>query len=156
MDHTDKCLNDLQCCDCAIELNTSDKIECHFKNITTQELDKNLVEAGYMKSTLPVFLKYYHKFAYGNNEIKYKYLGKVDDIDSIDKDLLEDVLSNIVDAYSYSGKYRGIDYEVIDNPPKEWLTNEIECNVEEIENLRRKNAIFQSILLKDIGKTTNV
>lgn len=57
------------------------------------------------------FLKYHHKWAWGNTQPEFTLLGDASDVD---KCLIEDVCEGIIDAHSYSNKYRGIDYDVID------------------------------------------
>jgi len=57
------------------------------------------------------FLKYYHKWAWGNSATQFSLLG---DSNEIDEELIKDVCEGLVDAHSYSDKYRGISYDVID------------------------------------------
>lgn len=57
------------------------------------------------------FLKYHHKWAWGNTQSEFTLLGDSEEVDEI---LIADVCEGIVDAHSYSDKYRGIDYDVID------------------------------------------
>lgn len=64
------------------------------------------------------FLKYYHRWAWGDTPIEFTLLG---DSEEIDDDLISDVCESLVDANSYSDKYRGISYDVIDVSD---LTNE--------------------------------
>lgn len=55
------------------------------------------------------FLKYHHKWAWGTTPNEFTCLGEeVDDI------LIEDVCESLVDANSYSDKYRGISYDVLE------------------------------------------
>ena len=57
------------------------------------------------------FLKYHHRWAWGNTSTEFTFLGESEEVDEI---LIEDVCEGLVDANSYSDKYRGIDYDVID------------------------------------------
>lgn len=57
------------------------------------------------------FLKYHHKWAWGNSATQFSVLGESNEID---KELIKDVCESLVDAHSYSDKYRGISYDVID------------------------------------------
>lgn len=57
------------------------------------------------------FLKYHHKFAWGVTRTEFTLLG---DSEEIDDDLINDVCESLVDKNSYSDKYRGISYDVID------------------------------------------
>lgn len=57
------------------------------------------------------FLKYHHKWAWGKTKTEFSLLG-VDN--EVDEELIEDVCESLVDANSYSDKYRGISYDVID------------------------------------------
>ena len=90
-----------------------------------------------------------------NGDTEYKYLGVVDDIEEVNKDTLEDILSDLSDYYNYSDKYRGIDYELVNTASKEWLNDTIERNVRRIERYRKENSILRDILLKDVGKNTD-
>jgi hypothetical protein len=64
-----------------------------------------------------LFLKYRHKFAhgYGNWEYTEEY--------GHDIDYLNETLQR---EHDWSDKYRGMDVEVIECPPKEWLEKRIE------------------------------
>lgn len=57
------------------------------------------------------FLRYYHKWAWGTTPTEFTFLGESDDVDDI---LIEDVCEGLVDANSYSDKYRGISYDVLE------------------------------------------
>lgn len=56
------------------------------------------------------FLKYHHKWAWGNTPNEFSLLGADNEVD---EELIEDVCESLVDANSYSDKYRGISYDVI-------------------------------------------
>lgn len=58
------------------------------------------------------WLKYNHKFSYGDEETKYKFIGSLSD--EYINDVLEDMISELESEFSYSDKYRGINYEIVD------------------------------------------
>lgn len=75
-----------------------------------------------MSDTKYVFLKWGHKFAYG---------GRMDECSMLpeeyknDKELFEEWLESKAEEYSWSDKYRGIDYEWIDFPDDDWIKKQI-------------------------------
>ena len=78
------------------------------------------------------FLKYRHKFSYCHHEWVYEIIPDYvfeenEDENLSDDDLLHEYgfLEDITDEYSYSDKYRGIDYEIVEHPPKEWILSKI-------------------------------
>lgn len=67
------------------------------------------------------FIKWNHKFAYGNSpsDIEIVYFSESD------IELIKEWCEEKCRDYDFSEKYRGIDYEFIDKPPKTWLINSI-------------------------------
>lgn len=93
------------------------------------------------------FLKYHHKWAWGNTQTEFTLLGESEEVDEI---LIEDVCEGIVDAHSYSDKYRGIDYDVIDisDLNKEEKTMLFKEYADKIK--RYKNSIKHFIKMKEL------
>jgi hypothetical protein len=75
-----------------------------------------------------VWMKYNHKWAHGcGEEPHYRELNSEWELE--DGNPNEEVLEEIASEFGYSDKYRGIDYEIIPAPPKEYINKEIEgCN----------------------------
>lgn len=69
-----------------------------------------------------MWMRYKHKFAWGIEKTwSYYNVGKYHD----DKEQLKSILEELSNEYYYSDKYRGIDYEIIECPPREYLENSI-------------------------------
>lgn len=66
------------------------------------------------------FLKYNHNFAWGCSAPEYLHLRS-----DFDDDIINEIIVDLAEEYDYSEKYRGITYEVISDPPKEWLADQI-------------------------------
>lgn len=57
---------------------------------------------------------------------------------------------------AYNDKYRGIEYEFVKLPPKEWLTNQIEsCNVT-IQSYKRSIERYQELLNQHEERDTKI
>jgi len=96
------------------------------------------------------FLRYYHKWAWGTTPTEFTFLGESDD--DVDDILIEDVCESLVDAHSYSDKYRGISYEVIEisdlnEEEKEILFKEYADKI-----TRYQNSIKHFLKIKDLLK----
>lgn len=89
------------------------------------------------------FLKYRYKFAYGYD--KFQYMVVADDI-TIDSDYLKEIISELHGEYDYSDRYRGIDYDIIDNPPIEWLEREIETYSKKIIHYNNLITIYKKLI----------
>lgn len=74
------------------------------------------------------FLQFRHMFAHGYGEFQIMMLH---DNDMSDEDI-KDTVSSLADEYNYSDKYRGIDYAVLNHPPKKWLMREIRRTADRI------------------------
>jgi len=68
------------------------------------------------------FLKYRHKWASGYSRWEYV---SIDDCCVSNESVLEEFIEDIVAKNGWSDKYRGLEHEVLDLPPKEWLEKEI-------------------------------
>lgn len=71
------------------------------------------------------FIKYKRMFAHGYSNEIIECLGDFDSDEDLESTLKE-WLDEKHTAYNWSDKYRGIDYDVIDNPGNEWLLKDIE------------------------------
>jgi len=100
----------------------------------------------------PVFLQYNHKWAHGHNKPEYMFIGLFEESIALTTIDVESILEEIVSEHNWSDKYRGIDYELSTNVPKEWLEKNINMNTNRIERYREQNSIFRNILLKDVVK----
>lgn len=70
------------------------------------------------------WLKYKHKWAWGHSQnFEYiQYVGE-EDKESIRNFILDYAIH---EEHNWSDKYRGINYELVDKPPDEWIKKEIE------------------------------
>lgn len=93
------------------------------------------------------WFKITHKWACGNVNIEY-YL--VNDENIKDGEIEEWWLDEVSNKYSYSDKYRGIDYEQIPVPPRKWLVSKINNKKREIEFLSKDIDLYQSYLNEQI------
>lgn len=77
-----------------------------------------------------IWLKYRHKFAYGYDDCEWIDVSwLVEDgqgKDDLEKKHLEYfIIDELKDEYDYSDKYRGVDYELFDEPPLEIIKKEL-------------------------------
>jgi len=85
-----------------------------------------------------MWLKYKHKWAWGGDkEWCCKDIGGLD---------VNEALKEITDEYSYSDKYRGVDYEVVEIPSSEIIKKEIAYCADRISGLRRRMDRLISLL----------
>jgi len=82
------------------------------------------------------FLKYHHKWAWGTTPNEFTCLGESEEVDEI---LIEDVCESLVDANSYSDKYRGISYDVLEisdlsQDEKKYLFKEYADKIKRFQN----------------------
>jgi len=87
------------------------------------------------------FLKYYHKWASGYDKPGYKIIHDSDPL------MVEEMVHELNDENAWSDKYRGLNYEVIDNPPKTWLIEKI--------NSIESSIVYQNKLLIELNKLVN-
>lgn len=62
-------------------------------------------------------------FAHGYGSYEYLVLN---DTTEITDSYVKEIVYTLAEEYNYSDKYRGVDYEIVDNPPEKWLEREIE------------------------------
>lgn len=66
-----------------------------------------------------MFLKFRHNWAHSKGDWEYKLLSFSDD--PWTEEELEAEVAEMTTEHEWSDKYRGIDYETILTPPREWL-----------------------------------
>ena len=94
-----------------------------------------------------IWLKYRHKFAYGGDNYNWMDVSwLVEDgqsKDDLEKKHLEyRVIDELKDEYSYSDKYRGIDYELFDAPPLEIIKEELDYIQSSIKSKQQTAKIY--------------
>ena len=95
------------------------------------------------------FLRYRHNWAWGHSEWNCKLLAfRDDDIKSI----TEEAVENLNDENSWSDKYRGLDYEVVDYPGNDWMKNELDRCKTSIKFMEEKLGIYTALFYKHGGK----
>lgn len=72
------------------------------------------------------WIQWRHTFAYGAGEWHYKEEA-ADTLSRSRKFIYDNVIDNLQDEYSYSDKYRGIEWKKIELPPKEVLLRKAEA-----------------------------
>lgn len=74
------------------------------------------------------FIKFKHKWSHGiDEEWTYQKIHSGWEHAIGDKELFKEFLDeNIAAEFDYYEHYRGVDYEIIDRPPNEWLQKEID------------------------------
>lgn len=90
------------------------------------------------------WLKYNHKWAWGDSkDFDYiRYNGKDDD-ESI-CEFIQDF--ELCKEHNWSDKYRGIDYELVDKPPVEWIKKEINDITRRIDGLVKYKTELELLL----------
>lgn len=78
------------------------------------------------------FVKYSHRWAYGQGEWDYMF---TDSESLLNDDELRMTLES-EHANDWSGHYRGVVFEVVDAPSEEWLQKEIEINEQRIAGMQ--------------------
>jgi hypothetical protein len=92
------------------------------------------------------FFRYKHKFAYGTDkEWTYKLVHKSN---VADEELIEEICELITEEYSYSERYRGIDYDITDDIPDEELKKLATINDNKIANLTKVKVFYDECLQK--------
>lgn len=114
------------------------------------------------------FIKYYHRFAWGNqNQSEIKLLGEFDsDCWNSEDDMIKELCEELREEYSYklsksptckthSDKYRGIEYNIIEmedltNKEKIFLIEEYENNIRSYQKSIEYFSEIKKILEKSI------
>jgi hypothetical protein len=92
------------------------------------------------------FIKYRHTFSYGHgNDWEIEPLYHAEDFD-VFEECVQDFVESLEAEYGYSDKYRGLEYEILDNPGNEWLKEKISDNGREILWLDKMNNIFRDMI----------
>ena len=95
------------------------------------------------------YLKYRHTFSSGESTWDYKMLEDYMDPDS---DEFEEIIGGLEEAYSWSDKYRGVEHEIIDRPPQEWLDREIKKTENSILRLNKYKRELTSDLAEIVSE----
>lgn len=91
-----------------------------------------------------MWIKYKHGFASGQDrEWSYQEFNGYNL-----KDDLEEAVEYIESEYDWSDKYRGIEYEVVDLPPKSVIADEIKSIESSISNLKVRLLRYNDVLSK--------
>jgi hypothetical protein len=89
------------------------------------------------------WLKYQHKFSSGRSAWQWMPV----DNDTTEESVREDgILDDIVNEYSYSDKYSGVDFHVVDKAPTWVLRQKLGYAVERREAANREYALYKELL----------
>jgi hypothetical protein len=78
-----------------------------------------------------MWIKYTHTFASGEVTWEWADIGS-----DTSKEAVEDFLTELQREYDWSEHYRGVDYEIIELPPREILQKRIDSAMKMIQNLQ--------------------
>lgn len=91
------------------------------------------------------WMKWRHKFNHGPGVWEYRYLGKF--ISKKDKkENLKEICDDLSLEFQFSEGYRGIDYELVDKPPKEVLQEKLKETNEKINQLQLMKRMLEQAL----------
>jgi hypothetical protein len=91
-------------------------------------------------------IKYRHKWAWGVNKWEYNIIC-FDDSLFTDADL-EEVIDYIQNDNGWSDKYRGIEYELVDSVPEDWVRAKLDRYQVRLDILQKNMKNLQGLLNK--------
>ena len=94
------------------------------------------------------FLKYTHRWASGHETWEYKLLTYTDEVD---EDVLEEQIDTMENENSWSDKYRGIKYEIVDYPGHEWMKKSIRQCKYTLKSANKRLGEFNALYYKNGG-----
>ena len=98
-----------------------------------------------------MWIEYKHKWASHISEPEYVRIPSKADIIEMGYDDIGDYIdgeTDIMSQYNYSDKYRGIDYDIVEVPPIDFLVKKIKSQVYRLEWHEEQLKYFQDLLDK--------
>lgn len=97
-----------------------------------------------------MWIEYRHKWAYGiDSTPNYVRIPEEDELKEMGYDDPGDYIhheTNIMSDNEYTDKYRGIDYDIVEVPPIDFLVNKIKSHVDHLEWHGKQLKYFKKLL----------